>query len=209
MGQRPGARTDVARNALQAKRDAIQNGRAFDETFGPELTALKQHVNDSFPAKRGDLEEMLDQGADILRFIGYGKKSIQTLDHDGEELQEDTSLDFEKQVYNHRYLDAMAKEIVRVAKSVHLTPELVRFEVRVLEAVIDWAEHNPHNFEWLDILKTELAERRAGKDTFELPKPAPKKRGPKPKAYHQMLAVAKPEPETTPASFAVPENYEF
>ena len=208
MGQRPGARTDVARNALQQKRDQIQNGRAFDEVFKPEKAVLRQHIRENFPM-HGDLMEMVDQGADILRSIVYGKKSIQTLDHDGEVLQEDTSLDFEKQVYNHRYLDAIAKEIVRVAKSVHLTPELVRFEVRVLEAVIDWAEHNPNNFEWLDILKTELAERRAGKDTFELPKPAPKKRGPKPKSYHDLLAKAAGKPEPTPPPFVVPENFEL
>jgi hypothetical protein len=208
--------TTKASTALAVKRaqekKTRETGQAFDEAFKLEAAALRQHILENFPSERGDLDEMIDQGGDILRSIAWGKKSIQTLEHDGELLQEDKALDYEKEVYNHRYIDAMAKEIVRVAKSVHLTPELVRFEVRVLEAVTNWVEHdnNALNFEWLDILKKELAERRAGRDTFELPKPAPKKRGRKPQSYYDLLAKAEaPKPEPTPPPLVIPANYEL
>jgi hypothetical protein len=212
MGTRKGTTRDTAKAhaALTAKWDARKNGRAFDEAFKSEKAALQQHIRENFPTGYGDLMEMVDQGADILRSIAYDKKSSQLLGWDSDIKEEDQSLPYEKQVYSHLYMDAAAKNVVSIAKRVHLTEPLVRFEVRALEAAIDWAEHNPQNFEWLDILKNELEQRRAGKDTFELPKPARKKAGPKPKAYHQMLAAAaKPEPETTPPSFIVPENFEL
>jgi len=172
--KRDTSKASAASAVVHAQKKADrERGRQQDRTLQPEISVLIDQARQNYSSKRPDnstpsdfgrIEMLIIQGKYILRAIAYRKISIQALEQ--WDIEDDAELPFEKQIYNHLFIDAACHDIVETAQALHLTPELAAFEVKVLEAAVPWMQQNPDNIEWLDEIKTELVARQRGEDTY-------------------------------------------
>jgi len=148
----------------------IERRRALDEKLKAEAQSLRAELsNYSTISERHHVETFIDQGYGLLRDIAYGLKSIQMMEIEQiEEIRDaESSLPPEQWSHTPGFVDATANEIVSYGHQAHLTPALVRFEIKILEAVLLWATENPENFEHRSALEAELDQRKRGEDMFK------------------------------------------
>jgi hypothetical protein len=151
----------------------LEHSRALDVQLKAEAESLHTELrsystNGGYDSGRYHAESLIDQGYLLLRSIGYDLKSIQMLEQaDIEEIWESQhNLQPDQWTHMPMFVDASADEMVWHCHQVHLTPALVRFEIKVLEAVLQWGTENPENFEHRSVLEKELDQRKRGEDTF-------------------------------------------
>jgi hypothetical protein len=168
------AKTLAARKAEAEEISRAHRGRALDEYFKAEMERLRAELssystNGGYDSERHHAETFIDQGYRLLRSIGYDLKSIQMLEIEQiEEIWEaEFGLPSDQQTHMPMFVDASANEMVWHCRQAHLTPALARFEIKVLEAVLQWGSENPENFEHRSVLEIELEARRCGEDTFQ------------------------------------------
>jgi hypothetical protein len=162
----------LANRQTEANRLArIERSRALDEQLKAEAESLRAELRSYLTnsGERHHVETFIDQGYGLLRDIAYDLKSIQMMEIEQIEEIWDTEATLPPEQWRHMpgFLDATANELVWHCHQVHLTPALVRFEIKVLEAVLLWATENPENFEHRSALETELDQRKRGEDTFK------------------------------------------
>ena len=102
----------------------------------------------------------------------------------------ESSVPPDQQTHMPMFVDALADEMVWHCRQVHLTPALARFEIKVLEAVLQWGTENPENFEHRSALEKELDQRKRGEDTF---KPQREQVKPEPKPEPRAPLIEQPE----------------
>jgi hypothetical protein len=166
----------LANRQTEANRLArIEHRRVTDEHLKAEIESLRIELN-NYPMKGGGgnserhhVETFIDQGYGLLRDIAYDLKSIQLMEIEQiEEIRDaESSLPPDQWIHMPGFVDATANEIVWHCHQAHLTPALVRFEIKILEAVLQWATENPENFEHRSALEAELDQRKRGEDTFK------------------------------------------
>jgi len=171
-------------------------GQAVDQELETLLPPLREQIK-AFPdlengARMIDdytmfgycVDPWLEAGKIIIRNEAYGKTPRDFVD-DEEELAEDQSKVFEETAYADCFTDALANEFASRAKKFHLTPELVQFTIRVLQAALDHGSKLPGAaFVGRDEIAAYLDELRNDSGTFREP-PKPKgKPGPKPRPPH-------------------------
>jgi hypothetical protein len=171
----------LANRQTEANRIArAERGRLLDEQLKAEMESLRAELTSYSRSERHHTETFTDQGYRLLRNIGYDLKSIQMLGI--EQIEEIWETEFglppDQQIHMPMFVDSTADEMVWHCRQVHLTPALARFEIKVLEAVLQWGTENPENFEHRSALEKELDSRRRGEDTF---KPRAKQLEPEPK----------------------------
>jgi hypothetical protein len=146
-----------------------------------ELQPLREHIRLAYAtsAERLAAEEFVTMGELILQAFHSRKKplvqapSVQAIEQDQQEP------DYSAREFHDVHIDASASRMVDIAtKKIHLTPDLVTFEIRVLEKVMEWVtkDNNVIGFSWLSEIGEELAARKLGEDTY-LDPTAPVKRG--------------------------------
>jgi hypothetical protein len=167
------AKTLANRQTEANKLARVQRGRTLDERFNTEAESLRAELrsystNGGYDSERYHAETFIDQGYRLLRSIGYDLKSIQMLEI--EQIEEiwdaESSLPPDQWIHMPCFPDATANEMVWHCHQVHLAPALTRFEIKVLEAVLQWGTENPANFEHRSVLEKELEARKRGEDTF-------------------------------------------
>jgi hypothetical protein len=160
------------RQAEANKLARIERGRALDERFKREKESLRAELcsystSGGYDSERHHVETFIDQGYGLLRDIAYDLKSIEMMET--EQLEEiwdaESCLPHDQWIYMPGFVDATANELVWHCHQAHLTPALIRFEIKVLEAVLRWATENPENFEHRRDLEKELDQRKRGEET--------------------------------------------
>jgi len=166
------AKTLANRQTEANKLARIERSRALDEQLKAEAESLRAELSSYLTnsGERHHVETFIDQGYGLLRDIAYDLKSIQMMEIEQiEEIREaEANLPPEEWTHMTGFVDATANEIIWHCHQVHLTPALVKFEIKVLEAVLQWGTENPENFEHRSVLEKELAARKDGEDTFKL-----------------------------------------
>jgi hypothetical protein len=166
------AKTLANRQTEANKLARIERSRALDEQLKAEAESLRAELSSYLTnsGERHHVETFIDQGYGLLRDIAYDLKSIQMMEIEQiEEIREaEANLPPEEWTHMPWFVDATANEIIWHCHQVHLTPALVKFEIKVLEAVLQWGTENPENFEHRSVLEKELAARKDGEDTFKL-----------------------------------------
>jgi len=169
--------------AHQARKAADQfryEARGRDEGLAQEINQLREHVNKAFPQ---------EQIVNLLRFLDYGETVLRDIHWKLKPASQCSNLeayenDRQQPIHARQYasfIDALCMDMVNIARSTHLTPELSEFELKVLRKALDWSDRNSeYRFEWKPEIETEHQARQAGQDTFTVAKLAPGKRGPKP-----------------------------
>lgn len=157
------ARSLERRSAEERERARVEKGRLLDEQLKAEVKSLRAELGNYSRHEIVHLEEFLDQGYRLLRSIGYDLKSIQMKEReDLEEIWESESLlPSDQQIHMGGFVDAQANDMVFHCHQVdYLTPALMKFEIKVLEAVLKWADQHPENFEHRSALENELVARK-------------------------------------------------
>ncbi len=163
----------LANRQTEANRLArIEHGRVIDEHLKAEIESLRPELSmyskyGGYDSERYHVESFIDQGYELLRSIGYDLKSIQMMDEQdiNEMWESQFNTPIESWTHMSMFPDSSADEQVWHCHQVHLTPALVRFEIKVLEAVLQWGTENPANFEHRSALEKELEARKRGEDT--------------------------------------------
>lgn len=168
-----------------AKENAQRNrGLAVDEELKTLVPILEENLK-NFPElkyeQRYIIPVWIQEGCQILRNEAWGKHPLDLADEDEDELQ-DWTTPFEERVFANCFVDSLAVEFADRAKKFHLTPELVQFTIRVLEAALHHERDLPGAaFQDRQELTQYLADlKETGESYREPPKPKGKP-GPKPK----------------------------
>jgi hypothetical protein len=189
------AQEQIDRLRGSARENAQRNrGETVDEELKLLLPVLREHGKDFPELEHGErlvgtvtfsytVNDWFKAGEIILRNEAYGKPPKDLADE--EELYEEEGKPFEERLYAELFLDALAAEFASRAKQFHLTPELVQFVIRVLEAALNHGRKLPAvAFQQKEELTQYLTELKQSGDTYREP-PVPirlkGKPGPKPK----------------------------
>lgn len=166
------AAATAASAAIRRKQADNRNcGKELDQELFPLIEALLAHAGNNYSGD--DLTNVrlfIDMAKELHRGINFRKQSIQTFGREQIRREVDPELDqpFEETKYLF-FVDGWVSEMVRLARSVHLSLELTKFWVETLEKATKWFQANPENLEWQDEIAAELERRRRGEDTYQDP----------------------------------------
>jgi hypothetical protein len=185
-------------------------GEALDRELEVLLPVLRQQVRqlpEQDPEGKPGLDSghywcvppWLECGQDILRADAYGKVPIDFV-ADEEELDDDRRKSWIERTYADSYIDALAAEFaLSRATRFHLSPDLVQFTIRVIEAALHFGRDLPGAaFHDKEKLVQYLNELKADGETYREPVKPRGKPGPKPRPP-QVIEHAGPAAHVTNA----------
>jgi hypothetical protein len=152
------------------------------------------------------VNDWFEAGQLMIRIEGWGKTPRDFATED--DIDDEMKLPFEERLYDPMFVDALADEFASRAKLFRLTPPLVQFTIRVLQAALDHGRKLPPGGEdqrkGLFFRKEELAQylaelKTTGESYRESPAPPKLKGRPGPKPKLKILEHAGPAAYVTNA----------
>ncbi len=201
---------DIDKLRGSAKEYALRTrGEALDRELEVLLPVLRQQVRqlpEQDPEGKPGLEAghywcippWLECGQGILRADAYGKIPLDFAD-DEEEMDDDRSKPWPERTYADLYYDATAAEFaLRRATRFHLSPDLVQFVVRVIEAALHFGREIPGAaFQQKEELTKYLAELKETGQSFRefktRAKPGPRPQPKLPLVHAGSAAIISPD----------------